>query len=183
MHRTTITRAAAAAATLALLAVPGIASASANSPHPPSGGCDRGVWSGYEGTQRSGTGLSIAVQGNRVVGTHGTSVFFGANTCIDFFQVAGTSDNAKYAVVANPQTGVPTGEALTAMWSPHGWELGLASTQKGSADQQFVYDGSHDFDIPGANAELATTFSGGGIRLVPESAPVTPSTTFTAIGF
>ena len=183
MHRTTITRAAAAAATLALLAVPGIASASANSPHPPSGGCDRGVWSGYEGTQRSGTGLSIAVQGNRVIGTHATSRFSGANTCIDFFQVAGTSDNAKYAVVANPQTGVPTGEALTAMWSPHGWELGLASTQKGSADQQFVYDGSHDFDIPGANAELATTFSGGGIRLVPESAPVTPSTTFTAIGF
>ena len=182
--RMTIRLAAIAAATVTL--VGGAAAAASASPAaPPKAGCDTGAWFGYEGTQVDGHGLAIADLNGRIVATrHPDLGFLGrANECFFWFAAAGTSDNAKYAVVASPQTGAPGTQALSAMWSPKGWVLGLSAADRASTAQQWVFDGVGDFDNAASGLKFQTTANGGPVALVPSDTQTGPSDTFTASGF
>jgi hypothetical protein len=172
-----------------LLAGATAASASTAAPQP-RGGCDSGVWSGYEGTQVDGSNLAVSVEGGKVVAlAHQSRGFFGGGSqdCFFWFNPAGTTDNAKYAVLASPASGVPTGEALTAMWSPgwHGggsWVVGLGSTEKGSSAQQWVYNGT-GWTNAAAGAELKTNGNGHELTLEPTSSAPAADNTFHTSGF
>jgi hypothetical protein len=181
--RMTIRMAAIAAATVTLVGG-GAATAMASPAHPPKAGCDTGAWFGYEGTQVDGHGLAIADLNGRIVATsHPSQGFFGtANECFFWFAAATGSNNAKFAVVASPQTGAPGTEALSAMWSPKGWVLGLSAADHASTAQEWVFDGA-DFDNAASGLKFRTTSNGGPVALVSAATPTGPSDTFTPSGF
>lgn len=179
---------AAATAASASPTTPSAAPTAAPSSH---GGCGAGVWSGWENTQADQDNLAISVLNGKVVAlAHQTRGFFGvggSNECFFWFGVAGTAVNAKYAVEANPATGIPEGQALTAMWSgpARSWVVGLASTAKGSAAQQWVYTGG-ETSGPWTNAasgdELESHGSGHQITLVSPATPASDATTWHYVG-
>jgi hypothetical protein len=185
-------RAVAVAGGVGSLLLAGATAASASTARPqPSRGCDSGVWSGYEGTQVDGSNLAVSVEGGKVVAlAHQTRGFFGqggSQDCFFWFNPAGTTDNAKYAVLASPSTGVPTGQALTAMWAPSrrgggSWSVGLASTEKGSTAQQWVFNGT-GWTNAASGTELKTNGNRHALSLEPTSSAPAANNTFHASGF
>jgi hypothetical protein len=174
-----------------LIIASGTAGAATASPQPKDS-CNTGVWAGWDNTQADANNLAISAVGGKVVAlAHQAPGLFGiggSNDCFYWFGVAGhaSTDNAKYAVEVSPQTGLPEGEALTAEWSGPGrpWVIGLGSTEKGSTTQEFVWNGSTDFAVPGANGDvLQSNGNGKQITLVPAAdAGTNAATTWHYVG-
>ncbi len=97
--------------------------------------CAHGIWAGYCGTQKSGTGLYIAINpwNGKVAGTkspradNAEFVWFKDSTST-------TAQNYKYAVFA--PHGVPTNQVLAEKWG----HVVLAKAS-GASDQKWHYNG------------------------------------------
>lgn len=116
--------------------ISGAASAVSQRPSHGGGGtynCAHGIWAGYCGTQKSGTGLYIAISpwDSRVVGTR-----YPQADDAEFVWFADASpsaaNNDKYAVFA--PNGVPTNEVMA---DEHGHVV--LARASGASDQKWVY--------------------------------------------
>ncbi len=173
-----IAAAAAAAAASAGLAVgvAGAASASpAPSPHPgpSSWNCAHGIYAGYCGTQKSGTGLYIAVgRHDQVIGTRHPQP---ANA--EFFWFAdGTSAAAnkpKYAEFA------PGGVASNLVMAENSHHQVVLAPASGASNQKWVYDGTGWQNVA-THDVLKATLDGFPVLAVPGSSSG-PSETWTFV--
>lgn len=120
-----------------------------------------------------GNGLAISVLDGKVVALKhqlpGIFGFGGSQDCWYWFPPGTAAPaGAKYADLASPSTGIPGGEALTAMWAPtpHGptWIVGLASASKGNTAQQWTYNGN-SWTNGAVSLELRTNGNGGPVTL------------------
>jgi hypothetical protein len=123
--------------------------------------CANGIYAGYCGTQKSNTGLYIAVGfGGQIIGTKNP---LAENAEFFWFADAGSNhaNNDKHAVFA------PDGVASNKVMADINHHIVLA-TASGAANQKWVFDGS----VPGywrnvgTNDVLKATFDGGPIVTV-----------------
>jgi hypothetical protein len=168
-----LSAAAAAAAGLAV-GIAGAADASSGAPAfgGGSGNCAHGIYAGYCGTQKSGTGLYIAADWHgRIIGTKQPQ-----SSNAEFFWFADQSpsaaNNDKYAEFA------PNGVASNKVMAEVRHQIVLASAS-GADNQKWVYDGTGWKNV-GTGDVLKATYNGGQIQADHHSSSG-PSETWTFV--
>jgi hypothetical protein len=155
--------AAAAASTGLAVGVAGAASASpAPGPHPGPGSwnCAHGIYAGYCGTQKSGTGLYIAVgRRGQVIGTRHPQP---GNAEFVWFADASPSalNNDKYAQFA------PGGVASNLVMGENRFHQVVLEPASGAPDQKWVYIAPGWTNVA-THDVLKATFDGGPVLAVP----------------
>jgi hypothetical protein len=130
----------------------GAATAAASASAPP--GCANGIYAGYDGTQQDASGQSVAVDSGRLVAAAG---HYHVSLCFFWFAYEGGQDKiAEWA-----PDGVASNEVMAAVWSRHGWTVGLQKAT-GSLYQQWNYNTADNgtWTNEGTGTVLAATARG-----------------------